>query len=884
MVVARGQITISVTKDGQYSVQEYAKSTSGTVAPTSGWSKIPPTCGVNEYLWMRTGVVIPPAATPSTWTAVRVGSVNGATGSKGEQGNVGPTGSQGIPGTSQFFHVKYSANANGSPMIDTPNTYIGTAVTTSATAPTVSTSYKWVQLKGSQGIQGNQGIPGPVGSNGQTSYLHIKYSDNGTSFTANNGETPGAYIGQYVDFTQADSGIFSAYTWTKVKGDKGDKGDQGIQGLQGLQGVQGNQGIPGPKGADGLTTYFHIKYAPVQSPTAAQMTETPNDYIGTYVDTIASDSSDPGKYTWARFKGIQGANGTNGIPGVNGANGKTSYLHIKYSDNGTSFTANSGETPGQWIGQCTDFTEADSNTFSAYAWTKVKGDKGDTGATGSNGVGIQSTDVMYYLSLSSSSLTGGAWSTTAPTWVNGRYMWSKTKVVYTNGSFKESNPACITGGKGNDGANGSNGKGIVSIVEQYYSSVSSMSQTGGSWTTAVPTWANGKYIWTRSVITYTDGTSSTTSPVCVTGGKGETGVTGLPGALLRPRGAWKASTAYVNNSQFRDTVIYNGNTYACQTEHTSGGSFDTSKWTLFNEFINVATQLLIAQNATIDVLGTSGIFVGDLSRTKGWLMSEGTIKHNVTGLELTADGKLNIAEGQLILTAENTIIRGKSGLDIAIFREVNGVPMIDAKNINTENLVVTTGAKIGGFKIDGNKLTSADSSGSIEIGDRSVRFLRINDYGNSSPSEPLLSIRNDKGAGVSISGGGNRTALSIIGNGSKYAIASAGSHEFYQRPGETWNAPGVLCALRINASGGVDSSWGNGCSVTKVYREGKGSYVVEHNIGSYDYMPFVTCISDWCTGITPSIEPYLFKISTIHVNNSRIDIMFNVMIVGRNKI
>ncbi|MFV0358100.1 MAG: hypothetical protein ACK5LG_23860, partial [Bacteroides thetaiotaomicron] len=161
----------------------------------------------------------------------------GATGATGPKGETGPTGSQGIPGTSQFFHVKYSANSNGNPMSDTPNTYIGTAVTTSSTAPTGYASYKWVQLKGSQGPKGDQGIKGPTGADGKTTYLHIKYSDNGTTFTANNGETPGAYIGQYTDFTAADSTTFSAYTWTKVKGDKGDKGEQGTQGATGLPGA-----------------------------------------------------------------------------------------------------------------------------------------------------------------------------------------------------------------------------------------------------------------------------------------------------------------------------------------------------------------------------------------------------------------------------------------------------------------------------------------------------------------------------------------------------------------------------------------------------------------------------------------------------------------------
>lgn len=68
---------------------------------------------------MRTGVVIPPATLPASWSAVRIGAIDGATGAKGDKGETGPTGSQGIPGTSQYFHVKYSANANGNPMSDT---------------------------------------------------------------------------------------------------------------------------------------------------------------------------------------------------------------------------------------------------------------------------------------------------------------------------------------------------------------------------------------------------------------------------------------------------------------------------------------------------------------------------------------------------------------------------------------------------------------------------------------------------------------------------------------------------------------------------------------------------------------------------------------------
>ena len=162
---------------------------------------------------------------------------------------------------------------------------------------------------------------------------------------------------------------------------------EGQRGLQGLQGPKGEQGIQGPAGADGRSSYFHIKYSHLQNPVKpTDISDTPNDYIGTYVDFSEDDSTDPAAYKWARFKGLQGAKGDQGIPGTNGANGQTSYLHIKYSnDGGKTFTANNGETPGAYIGQYVDFTQTDSSSVSSYTWTKVKGDKGDKGDKGEAG-------------------------------------------------------------------------------------------------------------------------------------------------------------------------------------------------------------------------------------------------------------------------------------------------------------------------------------------------------------------------------------------------------------------------------------------------------------------------------------------------------------------
>ena len=591
---------------------------------------------------------------------------------------------------------------------------------------------------------------------------------------------------------------------------------------KGDPGTPGKDGIPGKDGADGRTSYFHVKYSPVQNPTSSQMKDTPDVYIGTYVDFVQANSTDPSKYTWARFQGIQGENGTQGIPGVNGEDGRTSYLHIKYSNDGKTFTANNGETPGAWIGQYVDFVQSDSSVFSDYKWQKIKG---EDGADGKDGVGVQDVDVLYYLSTSSSTLTGGSWSTTAPAWVNGKYMWSKTKVTYTDGSTTETDPACITGSKGANGTNGEDGRGVTSIVEQYYLSTSSSSLVGGSWSTSVPAWVNGKYMWTRSVITYTDGSSTTTDAICVTGEKGETGIgvksyreqyylstsystpaggswsynvpswtdgkfmwtrtvvtytdnttwtsdpvcvtgsagpsgkgvksfevlyylstssstltggswsttapkwedgkyiwtktkvtytdnttyesspacltggqgkTGLPGAMLRPRGEWKPNTEYYHNDAFIDTVIYNGNNKLCKVTHTSTSAFDSTKWDEFNEFINVATNVLLAQNATIDVLGTSGIFVGNLEKTQGWLLTEGAIKHNQTGVELTNDGRISLPEtGGMIVGGKTFIEAGKIKTEF-----------IDVDNLKVKHLDGATGT----FK----ELQAVDISGKVQ--------------------------------------------------------------------------------------------------------------------------------------------------------------------------
>lgn len=151
------------------------------------------------------------------------------------------------------------------------------------------------------------------------------------------------------------------------------------------------------------------------------------------------------------------------------------------------------------------------------------------------GVGISNTDVLYAISSSNTTAPTSGWQTTAPAWKDGYYIWSKTKVVYTDGDIVYTDAACITGGKGETG------NGISSIIEQYYLSSSATSLLNGSWSNSRPTWKNGWYIWTRSVINYTNGNSITTGAICVTGEKGETGDDGINGDYFEYRYAVNGS-------------------------------------------------------------------------------------------------------------------------------------------------------------------------------------------------------------------------------------------------------------------------------------------------------------------------------------------------------
>lgn len=204
---------------------------------------------------------------------------------------------------------------------------------------------------------------------------------------------------------------------------------------------------------------------------------------------------------------------------------------------------------------------------------------------------IQGVDVEYALGESQTKSPESGWSTTAPEWREGMYMWQRT-VTYTSDGASYSDPTCIQGAAGKDGKNGENGKdgtsgrGIASTEVKYQSSQSNTTVPTGEWLTAIPSVQEGWYLWTRTQFTYTDSTVSYGYSVSRQGADGTDGAPGAPGApgadgkdgtdgigvsgsevryqasnsgTTAPTGAWLTSPPSLNAGQYlwtRTTITY----------------------------------------------------------------------------------------------------------------------------------------------------------------------------------------------------------------------------------------------------------------------------------------------------------------------------------------
>ncbi|MDT2783152.1 phage tail spike protein [Enterococcus asini] len=434
-------------------------------------------------------------------------------------------GEDGTDGTSAYLHVRYSQNADGNPMTTDPTDakYLGLQASQNPNASTVPADYDWSLVKGPQGIPGEA-------VDGKTSYLHIKYSDDGgKTFTGNTGEDTGAYLGQYVDFEPADSTDVSKYAWSKIKGDTGD---------------------------DGQTPVVHPAWSWSPDGTDRFTTVYPTENI--LLNTSNVTKLDHWKSTIALSKHPFYKNGTENMFRIDNPNPAENYIYTDWYP----------ASPGEWTFSFKGFQNSALSSFDVYVFWR-KEDPSQTGfiralslehftvsglttkeslltlpegtkdvyiRIDNNGSKIADTtaELWFIEPVLRKGNAVGAPYTSAPSddYANAYPLYEGTYSDYSETA--STNPTDYTwrriiGESGQDGNNGADGVGIASTAVTYQASSNGTTAPTGTWSTTIPSVAANQYLWTRTVISYTNNTSSTAYSVGKMGANGATGPAGTPG-------------------------------------------------------------------------------------------------------------------------------------------------------------------------------------------------------------------------------------------------------------------------------------------------------------------------------------------------------------------
>ncbi len=387
-----------------------------------------------------------------------------------------------------------------------------------------------------------------------------------------------------------------------------------------------------------------------------------------------------------------------------------------------------------YIGQYTDFTQADSTTPSDYTWSLIRGNDGKDGANGKDGiagkdgVGIKTTDITYAISTSGTIAPTTGWTSSVPSLVKGQYLWTKTVWTYTDSSSETGYSVTYIskdGNNGTDGIAGKDGVGLTATSITYAGSTDGTTPPTTGWTPSVPSVPAGQFLWTKTVWRYSDNTSETGYSIAMMGAKGAKGDMGKSvWSYPYDRGAnrlgnwWsdlKPTPTTDNPPKLGDTLIdLVGNIYqitkvvADTTQGGGGGLFDYGP---------ILTSVKGAD-------GNPGKIVSD---------TEPTTRFKGLTWKYSGTADLTASDGTVILSGTEYYWSGTNW----ILNEIN------AHNINGDNLNVTNGTFTDG------KIKSIWKSGVLS-GSTEIETSHINMSATDSTSNATNSLDLDIKQGFSM--------------------------------------------------------------------------------------------------------------------------------------
>lgn len=523
---------------------------------------------------------------------------NGEQGPKGDPGNQGIPGTPGENGKTSYVHWAYAWSSDGTDRFTTtyPNENLATkksllAHSTNATNTVIiqlgkitfksdGSPYLGFRTVGEQYkpatqytmrfvVRVSSGTIERIG--GHTTYIDTiqKLSINGTQLQVADWATGVAYnfeIGKsyYVELTFTTKSVL----------------DSSVGASNGIY-VQPNR-----------STFFKpyvaeiLEFKVEQNTSSTIYTPSPADdfanayptFAGTYTDYEPTDSEDPSKYTWQRILGESGQDGKDGENGLNGQDAKeviSGYL----SNESIIVPANSSGTVTDFTKALGDFiiyegqTKVSSgvtfskvsetgmtstiNSAGRYTVTALSADVGTAtyqavyktvtiqkimivvknkqGAMGPAGKGVVSSATTYQAGTSGTTPPTGTWSDSIPSVSENQYLWTKIVLTYSDNTNSTAYSVGKMGATGATGSTGATGNGIKSTTINFASSTSGTAAPSSGWSTSIPTVEAGKFLWTRTVLTFTDNSTNTSYTVAKQGEKGDpTGIISQPTVPTNP--------------------------------------------------------------------------------------------------------------------------------------------------------------------------------------------------------------------------------------------------------------------------------------------------------------------------------------------------------------
>lgn len=564
--------------------------------------------------------------------------IQGLQGNDGKQGIPGKDGKDGANGISAYVHMAYANSADGETGFNlayfTNAQYIGLLTDTNQADSTDYKQYTWSRLRGMDGTNGTDGTPGKPGTDGRTPYFHVGYAnsaDGATDFTVQNPDGKQyAYMGTYVDYTQADSTEPTTYSWSLVKGPQGNPGQDG------------SDGQPGEKGIDGKTSYFHTAWADSADGKdgfyvggnrnyfvdSAKRTAHPNgtdnyDWRGFDISkdfwsnpdrlqanaikisfTITADKALTdnfngtlyfGKSPWygkpfTYPKGITddvNVQLTYSISDPDYSTSETSSMFIRFMKNNTDeypFVITNAKleigdftpwTPAvednvepKYIGTYTDFTQADSLDPTMYTWSRFKGDDGQQGIPGVNGTSSY-THIAY-----ADDVNGAGFSQEPGT--------KKYMGMYVDATAADSTDvtkygwSLIKGADGSDGAPGA--KGADGKTPYFHTAYATSVDGKTGFSTSDPT--NKTYLGTCTDYTQADPTDPTKYLWSLTkGANGTNGTNGKDGVNAFLHIAYANSVDGKKDFTTDQNQAHNRDYLGTYSDATAAQSTDPTKYT-----------------------------------------------------------------------------------------------------------------------------------------------------------------------------------------------------------------------------------------------------------------------------------------------------------------